>query len=196
MRKILLAAVALTLILPATSAMATSFALYGSYWNSSELDDAAGAGVKFSFPVADRFAIDLRGTFYLPFDKDALADEIDDIGDDKVDREVFGELEVLPIDAGFSIPLTQGGSIKPSVGAGATYYWMDTEGGAVDDEYGWYGSFALEFAAESSFGFFTEALYRAASGTVDDTDDDIDLVDEVEFDLDGFAVNAGVVWRF
>jgi hypothetical protein len=195
MRKILMAALALALVIPASNAVASSFSVFGSYWNSSDLDDALGAGVKFSFPVAGRLNVDLRGTFYQPFDEEALRDEIRDLGDDE-DRDVFGELEVLPIDAGISIPFATGGSMRPSVGAGATYYLMDTEGGAVEDEYGWYANLALEFAGDDGFGFFTEALYRAASGTVDDTGDEIDFVDRVEFDLDGFAVNAGMVWRF
>jgi hypothetical protein len=65
----------------------------------------------------------------------------------------------------------------------------------IDDEVGWYGSVGLDFAREGSVGFFLEGLYRTAEGEVTEDEEDVDF-ERVTFDLDGFAANAGVVFRF
>lgn len=195
MKKTFLAAVALVLIVPAGGAMASGLSVFGSYWNSDSLDDVAGAGVKFSVPLGDTMSFDLRGTYYEPFDEEALRDELDDPFEDDFPDEIFpGEIQVIPLEAGLSVNLGQG-SIRPSIGAGVSYLMLDVDRGEIDDEVGWYGSLGVDFASENSVGFFAEALYRAAEGTVDEDQDDLDF-DRVDFDLDGFAANLGVVFRF
>lgn len=195
MKKTLLAALALALLVPGSSALASGLGIYGSYWNSDSLDDVAGAGVKFSVPLGSTMNLDLRGTYYEPFDEEALRDELDDPFDDSTDREIFpGEISVVPLEAGLSFNLGRG-SIRPSIGAGVSYFLLDVDRGDVDDEVGWYGNFAVDFASEGSVGFFAEAIYRAAEGQVREDLDELDF-DRVDFDLDGFAANAGVVFRF
>lgn len=197
MKKALLAALALALLVPASTSMASGLAIYGSYWSSDALDDTAGAGLKFSLPLGERFNLDLRGTYYEPFDQDALQDEIDDLFDDgpNPDRDIFNsELKIIPVEAGFSFNLGDG-AIQPTLGAGATYFLIDSDRGSVDDEVGWYGSVGLNFAREGSAGFFLEGVYRSAEGEVSEDEDDVDF-DRVTFDLDGFAANAGVVFSF
>jgi hypothetical protein len=195
MKKILLATLAVGLLLPAFGAQASGLAIFGSYWDTEALDDTAGAGVKFSIPLGQTFNLDLRGTYYEPFDRDALSDEIDDLFDDEVDREIFdSEISIIPIEAGFSFNLGQG-AVRPTLGAGVSYFMLDHDRFDIDDEVGWYGSVGLDFARQGSVGFFLEGLYRSAEGEVNDDRDDIDF-DRVPIDLDGFAANAGVVFRF
>ena len=195
MKKTFLAALALALLLPASSVLASGLSLYGAYWDTDALDDTAGAGAKFSIPLGDTLNLDLRGTYFEPFDEEALRDEIEDIGDDEVDREIFNsEIEIIPLEAGLSFNLGSA-AIRPSIGAGVSYFMLDTDRGSIDDEVGWYANFALEFARENSVGFFLEALYRAAEGELTEDEDDIDF-ERVTFDLDGVAANAGVVFRF
>ena len=195
MNRTLLAALTLFLLLPASAAMASGLSLYGSYWNANDLDDVAGAGVKFSIPMGGLVNLDLRGTYYEPFDEEALREELDDPFDDNTDREIFpGEISVIPLEAGLSFNLGQG-SIRPSVGAGVSYLLLDVDRGEIDDEVGWYGNVAIDFASESSVGFFAEGLYRSVEGQVNEDRDDLDF-DRVDIDLTGFAVNAGVVWRW
>lgn len=195
MKKILLATLAVALLLPAFGAQASGLAIFGSYWDTDALDDTAGAGVKFSLPMGERFNFDLRGTYYEPFDRDALDDEIDDLFDDEVDREIFdSEIDIIPLEAGFSFNLGQG-AVQPTLGAGVSYFMLDHDRFDIDDEVGWYGSLGLNFASEGSVGFFLEGVYRAAEGEVTEDEEDIDF-DRVTFDLDGIAANAGVVFRF
>lgn len=195
MKKILLAVLAVGLLLPAFGAQASGIAIFGSYWDTDALDDTAGAGVKFSLPMGQTFNFDLRGTYYEPFDKEALRDELDDVFDDEVDREIFdSEVDIIPLEAGFSFNLGQG-AVQPTLGAGVSYFMLDHDRFEIDDEVGWYGSVGLNFANEGSVGFFLEGLYRTAEGEVTEDEDDIDF-DRVTIDLDGFAANAGVVFRF
>jgi hypothetical protein len=195
MKKILLATLAVALLLPAFGAQASGLAIFGSYWDTDALDDTAGAGVKFSLPLGQSLNLDLRGTYYEPFDRDALRDEVDDLFDDEVDREIFdSEISIIPIEAGLSFNLGQG-AVRPTIGAGVSYFMLDHDRFDVDDEVGWYGSVGLDFARQGSVGFFLEGLYRSAEGEVNDDRDDVDF-DRIPIDLDGFAANAGVVFRF
>jgi hypothetical protein len=196
MKKTFLATLALALLLPASSALASGLSIYGSYWDTDALDDTAGAGVKFSIPLGQTLNLDLRGTYYEPFDRDALQDEIDDLfDDDNPDREIFdSEIEIIPLEVGLSFNLGQS-SIQPSIGAGVSYFLLDSDLGEIDDEVGWYANAALNFASQGSVGFFLEGIYRSAEGEVNEDEDDVDF-DRVTFDLDGFAANAGVVFRF
>lgn len=195
MKKILLATLAVGLLLPAFGAQASGLAIFGSYWDTEALDDTAGAGVKFSIPLGQTFNLDLRGTYYEPFDRRALRDEIDDLFDDEVDREIFdSEISIIPIEAGFSFNLGQG-AVRPTLGAGVSYFMLDHDRFDLDDEVGWYASVGLDFARRGRVGFFLEGLYRSAEGEVNDDRDDIDF-DSVPIDLDGFAANVGVVFRF
>jgi hypothetical protein len=195
MKKIFLAVLAVGLLLPAFGAQASGLAIFGSYWDTDALDDTAGAGVKLSLPMGQTFNFDLRGTYYEPFDREALSDEVDDIFDDEIDREIFNsEIDIIPLEAGFSFNLGQG-AVQPTLGAGVSYFMLDHDRFDIDDEVGWYGSVGLNFANEGSVGFFLEGLYRTAEGEITDDEDDVDF-DRVTVDLDGFAANAGVVFRF
>ena len=195
MKKILLATLAVALLLPAFGAQASGLSIFGSYWDTDALDDTAGAGVKFSLPMGERFNFDLRGTYYEPFDEDALEDELDDPFEDEVDREIFNsEVDIIPLEAGFSLNLGQG-AVQPTLGAGVSYFMLDHDNFDIDDEVGWYGSVGLNFARQGSVGFFLEGLYRSAEGEVNDDRDDIDF-DRIPIELDGLAANAGVVFRF
>lgn len=197
MKKTFLTVLALALLVPASSALASGLSIYGSYWDTDALDDTAGAGVKFSIPLGQTLNLDLRGTYYEPFDRDALQDEIDDLFDDgpNPDREIFdSEISIIPLEAGLSFNLGQS-SIQPSIGAGVSYFLLDSDLGEIDDEVGWYANAALNFASQGSVGFFLEGVYRSAEGEVTEDEDDIDF-DRVTFDLDGISANAGVVFRF
>jgi hypothetical protein len=201
MKRMFFMALTLGLLLVASPAMAAGFHLYGSYWNSSDLDDAAGGGVKLAIPLGSRAHLALRGTYYEPFDEDALRDEFDDVFDDVPgDPEVFpSELQVIPIEAGFGFNLTPDSPVNFVIEAGGTYFLLDLDGpGDLDDEFGWYGSVGLELARSGGLGFFVEGIYRSAEGTVENEDDldEIDFNNDVPFELDGVAVNAGIVWRW
>lgn len=191
----------LTLAILATAVApvsATEFQLYGSYWDTTDVDATGGGGVGFSFPVAPVFAIDVRATYYQEIENaafDAIFDE---------DEEVFQEfgLEVLPIEAGVRFNfLPDGEFVRPWVGGGGSYMMIDTTNDRfdVDDEIGFYGTLGADFGDNDGFGFFAEALYRSTEATITEDpndDDDLDIDDDVSIDLDGISFNAGLYWSF
>lgn len=186
-----LALAALTLLVPASTASAQDLAVFGSYWDTEDLEDSAGAGAKLSFGDG-LLGMELRATYY-PDLTERFADVLDDEELGALDLEV----EAIPVDLG----LTLGSGNLHAVG-GVTWFLLDSNVLEVDDEVGLYVGGALE-AGRGNIGFFAEALYRQVEGTVTgeldavDAPDELDdiVVDDVEIDLGGFAVNAGVVFR-
>lgn len=203
MRKLAITtAAAVAVLLFAAPAQAGGFYLYGSFWNVSDLDDAAGAGAYVAFPLGQSsWSLDLRGTYYEQIDD---RDFFRQLFDDDENPFLENSIDVLPLEAGVSYRFDTAGSVHPRIGGGVSYFLLDTDRGEVDDEVGWYVGGGLDFGAEDGFGFFVDTVYRSAEGTVESSPvdfDDVDDIDGIDFDdvridLDGFSVNAGVVWRW
>lgn len=175
------------------------FKIYGSYWDTSDVGNTLGGGLGVDIPFGESgLALSLAGTYY-----QELEDEpIDNLFDD--DEGVFREdsLEVVPFDVGLHYNFQPRGNFSPWIGAGGTYFLIDTTENQfeVDDETGWHVSAGSYFGNPDGVNFFAEAIYRSTESTLKRSEDDIpdpsDAVDEVDIDLDGFAVNAGIAWRF
>jgi hypothetical protein len=175
------------------------FKIYGSYWDTTDVGSTFGGGLGFDIPFGESgLALSLAGTYY-----QELSDEpIDNLFDD--DRGVFKEesLEVVPFDVGLHYNFQPRGNFSPWIGAGGTYFLIDTTENQfeVDDETGWHVSAGSYFGNPDGVNFFAEAIYRSTESTLRRSEDDIpdpsDAVDEVDIDLDGIAVNAGIVWRW
>ncbi|HEX6862189.1 MAG TPA: outer membrane beta-barrel protein, partial [Thermoanaerobaculia bacterium] len=164
---------------------------------TSDVDETFGGGVGFGFPFGESgLGLHAKATYYQELSNDPLDNVFDD------DEGVFQDesLEVLPIDVGLHYEFAPDGSaFSPWIGGGFTYFMIDTtfEGVDVDDETGFHVSLGSRFGSSESTNFFVEAIYRSTESTlVREIDDDIDVREEVAIDLDGIAVNAGVMWRF
>jgi opacity protein-like surface antigen len=183
MKKTILCAAAALTILAAPAAKATDFGVFGSYWGTEDADEALGVGAKIGL---GRF-FELRGTYF----SDVTAD---------TDPERFDfEVSAIPLEAGLRFGFADNEAFSPYVGGGASYYLLDTSEGDIDDEVGWYAVLGAEFARQpSGLGFMAEAIYRGVEATVTEDDDGFpdDIRDDVSLNLDGFGVNAGLVWRF
>lgn len=188
----------LILVCAAPAAMAQQFELYGSYWDTSDVDETFGGGVGFGFPFGETgLGLHVKGTYYQELSNDPL----DNIFDD--DEGVFQDesLEVLPFDVGLHYEFAPGGgAFSPWIGAGFSYFLLDStfEGVDVDDETGFHVSLGSRFGASESTNFFAEAIYRSTEATLvrERRQNNVDLRDEVAIDLDGIGVNAGLMWRF
>lgn len=186
----------LAIFASAVPAAATDFAVYGSWWDTEELGETAGGGLRLDLGQA--FQVQLRASYYPD-----LTEDFGELIDDEDARFDF-ELEAIPLEAGIKISLGQGGGVRPFIGGGGTYYLLDSNFGEVDDEVGYYLTSGLEIGGGGGggVGFFAEALYRYVEGTLsidpEDIDDieDVEIDDEIALDLSGLAVNAGVVFRF
>lgn len=201
MRKTVLGALTLLLLSFPVSAVAdTNFELFGSSWNTTDVDNTFGGGLALGIPLGNNgLGVKLRGTYYQELNDEPVEALFDD------DEGFFQEesLEVLPFDAGLSYQFGREDAwARPWIAAGPTYFMLDStrSGINVDDETGFHASVGSSFGNPSGFNFFAEALYRSTEATVrrdrEPGVDDINIQDEVALDLDGISLNAGLVWRF
>lgn len=183
-------------LLASFSAQASEFRIFGSYADTDVLGSTGGGGIGFAFPLGDVVGLDLRATYL----QELASDPLDGIFDFDDDNDVFSDsnINIVPIDVGLRFNLQRRGTVNPYLGAGGTYFILDSDrrGAELDDELGFYGVAGLRFGDAVGASFFAEAMYRRAEASVAFRDDDIDFDDKVSFDLDGFAVNAGVQWTF
>jgi hypothetical protein len=180
MKRVLLAAIVLTLV--SSPSWASSFAVFGAGWDTKDADRAMGAGVKARFGW-----LDLRATYFADVTADTDPEHLD------------FEIRSIPLEIGVALPLgPHDGSFAPYLGAGGGYYNLDTNRGEVDDEVGWYGLAGADFGDTMGPRFNLEVMYRNMEGTVTDENEitDPDISGQVNFDLSGFAVNAGLSWTF
>ena len=191
------AVLVLSLVCAAPAAMAQQFELYGSYWDTSDLDETFGGGVGFGFPFGESgLGLHVNGTYY----QELSDDPVDNLFDDEEGVFEDESVEVLPIDVGLRYEFDTDGGFSPWIGGGFSYFMIDTtfEGVDVNDETGFHVSLGSRFGASESTNFFLEGVYRSTEATLvrNRREDDIDIRDEVAIDLDGIAVNAGIMWRF
>ncbi|HVS66544.1 MAG TPA: outer membrane beta-barrel protein [Thermoanaerobaculia bacterium] len=194
-----LGALVLALFLAPAAGASGSFSLYGSFWETDALDDTFGGGLAFGIPITERLALDLRAAYYQELESDSFDEFIDDVFDD--DQNVFREnsLEVIPIEVGVRYNFVPRETVNVYVGGGLAYYLIAADLGEVDDELGAYALLGAQFGDPAGISFLLEGQYRKVEGSIRDRDGELgnrDLTDAVDVDLDGFAVNAGVVWRW
>jgi len=195
MRKIL-GALVVTLVC-ASPAMAADFKLFGSYWDTSDLGSASGGGVGFGFPLGSSpLSIDFSGTYFRQ-----LSDRpLHNLFSDETSSGFFSRnsIRVVPIDATLKWHFINDSNIEPWIGAGATYFLLDSSRSGVDfnDETGWNAGAGLRIGQQHGANFFADAIYRNTKATVRRNDTSVSLVDRESLKLDGFGANVGVLWRW
>lgn len=178
-KTILFAVVAMALL--AWPARAADFGLFGAYWDTDDADEAVGIGGKLTFA---RF-LQIRATYF------------NDVTPDTDPENQDFELRALPLEAGLVFNFAENDRVSPYIGGGAGYYLLDTNFGDVDDEVGWYGVLGVDFTGPSGLGLTVEGIYRNMEATVrGDLDEDPELDEDVDIQLGGIGVNAGLVWKF
>lgn len=183
MRRIVLVTGLLCLL--GSSAFAGGFALFGAYAETSDVDEAIGAGARMS--VGHALTFDVSFTYFPETDGPAL----DGLGTDY-------ELQVLPIDFGVRYLFDLDGIFDPFIGAGATYYILDANNVRTDDELGYYGQLGFELTLYRTTNLMVEVMYRQVDATIEwhGHSGMPEAVDRVDDTLGGFAANLGVIWRF
>ncbi|HKI03882.1 MAG TPA: outer membrane beta-barrel protein [Thermoanaerobaculia bacterium] len=180
----------------ASAAGAADFKLYGSYWNTADVEETFGGGIGVGIPLgASPLSLSLAATYYQELDDDPVSAIFDD--DDPVFQEE--SLKVVPLEAGLQFNFAPNGPFDAWIEGGFTYFLLDTTRNNfnVDDETGWHASVGSRFGSREGANFFASALYRSTEATlVRERNDNVDLRDEVAIDLDGFAVNAGILWTW
>ena len=177
MRTVSAAVIAWGLVAAASSGV--DLGVFGAYWDTKDADQTYGAGAKLRLGI-----VEFRGTYF----KDVTAD---------VDPEEFDlEIRAIPLEAGIVLQFLKNAAVSPYVGGGAGYYLLETDAGEIDDEVGYYVVGGLDIGS-GVVAFNVEGIYRNFEATVVDTGDDFpEIEDEVNFDLSGIGVQAGVIFRF
>ena len=160
------------LLVGASLSYGSGLGVFISQWDPDEegLDSTTGGGAKLAF--GDTFGLELRGSYY----------------DDDI-------LTLIPADVGLflNIPLGEGPLALYAQG-GATWYFLDSDAGDVDDEAGWYAGGGLEISIAGGIALFAEAQYRQLEYTaLDDSTDDLEERDEEIKDL---TYAAGLNFKF
>ncbi len=155
-------------------ASAGSFGIYGSYWDSDRTEKSWGGGARIGFSFVKFLELDFHGTY----DPDFTTD----VGGQSVD------VKARPVDGGLRVNLLPGGPINPYVGAGVTYYFLNTNQGDINNDTGFYGQAGLEFGKDTRF--FLETLWRKMDTRIKLASFDRDTR------FDRFSANAGFAWRW
>ena len=165
-----LAAMVFTTFILAGASWANNTGLYGSYWDSDDLDEGIGGGAKVTFDVTNVLALDLRAS-YINFDE--------------------LEMNVVPLEGSLQIGIPFGEAISPYGGIGMGYYFFDADEADVDDEVGFFALGGLELHLREGVSLFGEIRYFVLEADVKDALDEVeDLDDELSFD--GYGVNFGL----
>jgi hypothetical protein len=162
----------------AGAASGIDLGVFGSYWDTKDADQTYGAGAKLRLGF-----LELRATYY--------ADVTADVDPEELDLEI----SAIPLEAGITLKFLKQAAISPYVGAGGGYYMLDTNAGDLDDEVGYYllGGFDI---GQGIVAFNVEGVYRYFEATIDEGEDFPELEEDVNLDLGGLSINAGVVFRF
>ena len=71
--------IAAVIFIASTAAHAADFKLYGSYWNTTDVDDTFGGGIGVSIPLgATPLSLSLAGTYYQELSDDPVSNLFDD----------------------------------------------------------------------------------------------------------------------
>jgi hypothetical protein len=176
----------------AVPASAGEVDIYGSHWNTDQADESLGGGVTVTFPTGP-VGIELRAAHYQELSNEPFDNVFDD-------DPVFEDgIQATPVEGGLRVnfgPETM--KARPYAAGGAGYYFLDSDFGEVDDEFGWYAALGSNFGNGKGAEFVAEVNYRKVEGSVavdpeEVSDiDDIDFQSDVELDLSGVGVNLGV----
>jgi hypothetical protein len=180
-------------MIAAVPAAAAELDLFGSYMTTDDFDDSWGVGVRTGWTFGGGpIGMELRASYFPELGED-IGTLIDEVGTGFFDRQ---DLSAIPLDAGLTFMIGR----NVHVGAGFTYIILDADFADLDDETGFYGSLGFRTAGRTGIGFFAEGIYRSIEGSIDPSTirgiGDIDISDDVPFDLSGLTVNAGITFRW
>jgi len=169
-------AIALALaVLASIPAQAGSFGVYGSYWEPDDADSSTGYGARIGFEFVKVLEFEFRGTHYGDFQSTVTPTDV--------------KVEAIPLDGGLRVNFLPTAAVNPYIGAGVTYYFLDSEDASIENETGIYGVAGLDFGSAHT-RFFLEAMWRKLDATIAIGSFDTDAT------LDGFAANTGFNWRW
>lgn len=169
MKRLMLAAS--VLLVGASLSYGSGLSGFVSQWDPDEkgLDSTTGGGAKLT--LGDTIALELRASYY----------------DDDI-------LTIIPADVGLALSLPLGGPISLYADGGATWYFLDSDLGDVDDEAGWYAGGGVEIKLGEALALFAEAQYRSLDYTA--PNDKADDLEKHDGSIKALTYAAGLTLKF
>ncbi|HEU5181808.1 MAG TPA: outer membrane beta-barrel protein [Candidatus Polarisedimenticolia bacterium] len=159
----------------AVPAHAGTVGVYGAFWDTDDADSSWGAGARVGFDFLSWLELEFHGTYFPEFGGDVLGSDID--------------ISVIPVDGGLKFKLFPNKPATLYVGAGATYYFLDSDDVEIDNETGYYAEAGVEFGGEHTRLFF-EVMWRAMDATIDSG------ILSGDASFDGLTGQFGVNWTW
>lgn len=171
---------------------AGDFSIFGSWWDATDVDNVGGGGLGFGWPVGKVLDFSARASYY----EELKGDTIDLITEGNTPFEPG--VKVLPVELGLRFNFSRENAMwHPWLGAGGTYFALDTDSGNIDDEAGYYGTFGMLVGDGEGIDFYGDFTYRFVEATINDLDLNSDNIDSsVDLNLDGPVANVGIAWRW
>ena len=169
-------AIALSIVaICSVPAHAGSFGVYGSHWDSNDAGDSWAGGARVGFNFVKMLEFEVHGTQYSDFKSDIPSPDT--------------KVKARALDGGLRVNFLPTAPLNPYVGAGVSYYFLDSNPGDINNKSGIYGVAGLDFGSKVSH-FFVEAMWRKLDTTITLNSFNTDAK------FDGVAGNAGFVWRW
>lgn len=149
--------------------------VFGAYQDAGDLDQGLGGGAHCTFlflevaPGLD-LGFDARGT-WLTFDGE--------------DNDFQADVDMIPVEGSVVALYSIREGTRPFIGAGAGYYFFDSDEIDIDDEVGFFARAGLEQQLSANLSLFAEAKYLWLEPEVEGFSGD-------EIDLNGLGANAGL----
>jgi outer membrane protein W len=109
-------------------------------------------------------------------------------------------LQATMVDLGFAYKFVKNGrKLTPYVGAGGTYYLLDTKNsrqGRLQDEYGWYGLLGLDLPIGPRWVIYAEGMWRDAKAALKGDDLGFGSTVDQSINLNGPQVNLGIAFSW
>jgi hypothetical protein len=147
--------------------------VFGSSLDSDDLGEGYGGGAKLELNPIDLVSVDARASWLRFSDTDI----------DMVPLEVAALLNSAAL----------GERIVAYIGAGGGYYLFDGDEADLDDEVGFFPLVGLEIGFHR-LSVLVEARWLFLEADVDSAEDELQNLEDA--DVDGFGVNAGLLFRF
>ena len=191
MRK-LLAALAVVAISVPLAWGAGGLGIFGSYWDMDDPDDEAiGGGLKFKMEMAPQILLELRASYLTEFGPDEPGYD-------------FADANLVPLEADIVVdfPLVED-QLTLYAGGGGGYYIspefeaeiLGVEGDVdFDDEFGFFVVGGVELMLSEQVSLFGEAKHTWLE--LEEVESDFGDEEDIELELTGLGVNAGLllVW--
>lgn len=192
MKRTMLAIAALPLLALGSAHAGGSFGVAASYWDTKDADKSAGGGIEWASQLGRVLDYEFRASYFEQLDDEPLDVLFD--GDSPFETGI----KALPVDLGLRFNFARDAvTFHPYASVGASYYFLDSDFGSLDDEIGWYGGLGTAIGDGQGVDFFAQLLYRSLEGTADISEiGDDAFQDRLDVDLSGVGVNAGVRWTW